>query len=189
MEAFYTFNERFAKIRSKRIKKAVKGITGKKSLDLMDESLQDGQRSKKKRRVNQDVAVGDESEKASRGQEYAESGNEANITERFNEKKSVNTRAREEPLHAGSNRQGLLEEESFKIQSKGVSVRGRGRGGRGDYSFKKGKRKSDSSSKYLGSDSEDESSSENDEDFQVGFGEPHQVRRVSLVLHFSSFLF
>ncbi|CAM8937534.1 unnamed protein product [Rhodiola kirilowii] len=33
LEAFYTFNEKFAKIRSKRIKKAVKGITGKNSLD------------------------------------------------------------------------------------------------------------------------------------------------------------
>lgn len=30
LEAFYTFNERFAKIRSQRIKKAIKGITGKK---------------------------------------------------------------------------------------------------------------------------------------------------------------
>ncbi|XP_021857448.2 DNA repair protein UVH3 isoform X2 [Spinacia oleracea] len=34
LEAFYTFNERFAKIRSKRIKQAVKGITGKQSSDL-----------------------------------------------------------------------------------------------------------------------------------------------------------
>ncbi|KAG0552283.1 hypothetical protein BDA96_01G495200 [Sorghum bicolor] len=33
MEAFYSFNERFAKIRSKRIKKAIKGITGKSFLD------------------------------------------------------------------------------------------------------------------------------------------------------------
>ncbi|KAL0450637.1 UNVERIFIED_CONTAM: DNA repair protein UVH3 [Sesamum latifolium] len=38
LEAFYTFNERFAKIRSKRIKKAVKGITGAKSSDLMDDT-------------------------------------------------------------------------------------------------------------------------------------------------------
>jgi len=36
LEAFYTFNERFAKIRSQRIKKAVKGITGKCSTDLTD---------------------------------------------------------------------------------------------------------------------------------------------------------
>ncbi|CAO2816559.1 unnamed protein product [Amaranthus hypochondriacus] len=34
LEAFYSFNERFAKIRSKRIQKAVKGITGKQSLDI-----------------------------------------------------------------------------------------------------------------------------------------------------------
>lgn len=40
MEAFYSFNERFAKIRSKRIKKAIKGITGKSFLDA-DESEQD----------------------------------------------------------------------------------------------------------------------------------------------------
>lgn len=40
MEAFYSFNERFAKIRSKRIKKAIKGITGKSFLDT-DEPEQD----------------------------------------------------------------------------------------------------------------------------------------------------
>ncbi|KAK4393025.1 DNA repair protein UVH3 [Sesamum angolense] len=50
LEAFYTFNERFAKIRSKRIKKAVKGITGPKSSDLMDDTTpQSG--SGKKRKV------------------------------------------------------------------------------------------------------------------------------------------
>ncbi|KAK3148057.1 hypothetical protein QOZ80_3BG0290070 [Eleusine coracana subsp. coracana] len=40
MEAFYSFNERFAKIRSKRIKKAIKGITGKSFPDT-DEPNQD----------------------------------------------------------------------------------------------------------------------------------------------------
>ncbi|KAG8073932.1 hypothetical protein GUJ93_ZPchr0006g42684 [Zizania palustris] len=40
MEAFYSFNERFAKIRSKRIKKAIKGITGKSFLET-DELDQD----------------------------------------------------------------------------------------------------------------------------------------------------
>ncbi|OEL19728.1 DNA repair protein UVH3 [Dichanthelium oligosanthes] len=40
MEAFYSFNERFAKIRSKRIKKAIKGITGKTFADT-DEPEQD----------------------------------------------------------------------------------------------------------------------------------------------------
>ncbi|RZC79754.1 hypothetical protein C5167_042331 [Papaver somniferum] len=37
LEAFYTFNERFAKIRSKRIKKAVKGISGNRSSELIEE--------------------------------------------------------------------------------------------------------------------------------------------------------
>ncbi|OMP10663.1 Drug/metabolite transporter [Corchorus olitorius] len=48
LEAFYTFNERFAKIRSKRIKKAVRGIAGKLSLELID----DATKGRKKRQVN-----------------------------------------------------------------------------------------------------------------------------------------
>ncbi|KAI3452401.1 hypothetical protein Pfo_009066 [Paulownia fortunei] len=51
LEAFYTFNERFAKIRSKRIKKAVKGITGYKSSELMDETTPQQSGSGKKRKV------------------------------------------------------------------------------------------------------------------------------------------
>ncbi|OMO88684.1 Drug/metabolite transporter [Corchorus capsularis] len=48
LEAFYTFNERFAKIRSKRIKKAVRGIAGNLSSELID----DATKGRKKRRVN-----------------------------------------------------------------------------------------------------------------------------------------
>ncbi|ONK63702.1 uncharacterized protein A4U43_C07F18000 [Asparagus officinalis] len=48
LEAFYTFNERFAKIRSQRIKKAVKGITGKSSVDLMDDLVQPSSSGKKR---------------------------------------------------------------------------------------------------------------------------------------------
>uniref|UniRef100_A0A2P2KUP0 DNA repair protein UVH3 isoform X3 n=1 Tax=Rhizophora mucronata TaxID=61149 RepID=A0A2P2KUP0_RHIMU len=51
IEAFYTFNERFAKIRSKRIKKAVKGITGNQSADLMDDTVE-GVSKKRKRRMS-----------------------------------------------------------------------------------------------------------------------------------------
>ncbi|KAJ7552401.1 hypothetical protein O6H91_06G054200 [Diphasiastrum complanatum] len=36
LEAFYSFNQRFAKIRSRRIQKAVTGITGRRSTELMD---------------------------------------------------------------------------------------------------------------------------------------------------------
>lgn len=48
LEAFYTFNERFAKIRSQRIKKAVKGITGKSSAELMDDIAQASSSGKKR---------------------------------------------------------------------------------------------------------------------------------------------
>ncbi|XP_051140397.1 DNA repair protein UVH3 isoform X2 [Andrographis paniculata] len=51
MEAFYSFNERFAKIRSKRIEKAVKGMTGVKSSELMEGTGQPKSRGGKKRKV------------------------------------------------------------------------------------------------------------------------------------------
>ncbi|CAN4081724.1 unnamed protein product [Withania somnifera] len=51
LEAFYSFNERFAKIRSKRIKKAVKYMTGNKSSDLMDGNVQDAPGGCRKRGV------------------------------------------------------------------------------------------------------------------------------------------
>lgn len=49
LEAFYTFNEKFAKIRSKRIKNAVKGMSGMQSSELMDDVAKDNARNKKKR--------------------------------------------------------------------------------------------------------------------------------------------
>ncbi|XP_078435659.1 5'-3' exonuclease family protein [Wolffia australiana] len=50
LEAFYTFNERFAKIRSKRIKKAVKGITGKNSEELVEGEKEEGESMEKKKK-------------------------------------------------------------------------------------------------------------------------------------------
>lgn len=51
LEAFYTFNERFAKIRSKRISKAVKGIAGSKASKLIDENEEDKPNRKKRKKV------------------------------------------------------------------------------------------------------------------------------------------
>ncbi|KAG7632849.1 Helix-hairpin-helix motif class 2 [Arabidopsis suecica] len=51
IEAFYSFNERFAKIRSKRINKAVKGIGGGLSSEVTDHTLQEGPRKRNKKRV------------------------------------------------------------------------------------------------------------------------------------------
>ncbi|GER29466.1 DNA repair protein UVH3 [Striga asiatica] len=56
LEAFYTFNERFAKIRSKRIKKAVKDITKNKPSDLMDEMAPQRPVGGKKRKAKSDEA-------------------------------------------------------------------------------------------------------------------------------------
>lgn len=50
MEAFYSFNERFAKIRSQRIKKAVKDITGISSSGLTN-TIDGGSSSKRKRGI------------------------------------------------------------------------------------------------------------------------------------------
>ncbi|KAJ8424494.1 hypothetical protein Cgig2_006917 [Carnegiea gigantea] len=53
LEAFYTFDERFAKIRSKRIKQAVKGITGKRSSELAStDDLKDVPENPKRREVS-----------------------------------------------------------------------------------------------------------------------------------------
>ncbi|GAB4854795.1 hypothetical protein Ancab_023380 [Ancistrocladus abbreviatus] len=54
LEAFYTFNERFAKIRSKRIKKAVKGITGKQSFESITDvdAVQEVPENMKTRKMN-----------------------------------------------------------------------------------------------------------------------------------------
>ncbi|CAH9092387.1 unnamed protein product [Cuscuta epithymum] len=51
LEAFYAFNERFAKIRSTRIKKAVKGMTCSQSLELMDDTADDTPARKRKQKV------------------------------------------------------------------------------------------------------------------------------------------
>ncbi|KAI7741376.1 hypothetical protein M8C21_000836, partial [Ambrosia artemisiifolia] len=50
LEAFYSFNERFAKIRSKRISKAVKGMAGSKSSELMDYNEQPTPSDRNKRK-------------------------------------------------------------------------------------------------------------------------------------------
>ena len=53
LEAFYSFNERFAKIRSKRIKQAVKGITGKRSSELASaDDLKEVPQNPKRRKVS-----------------------------------------------------------------------------------------------------------------------------------------
>nr|VDD38674.1 unnamed protein product [Brassica oleracea] len=63
MEAFYSFSERFAKIRSKRIKKAVKGIGGGLSSEVVDHTLQEGPGIGNKKRLSPDESEDKTSEK------------------------------------------------------------------------------------------------------------------------------
>ncbi|XP_059284468.1 DNA repair protein UVH3 isoform X1 [Lycium ferocissimum] len=72
LEAFYSFNERFAKIRSKRIKKAVKYMTGNKSSDLMHGSVRDAPGSSKKRVVKSNDMNEEKIEDPLRGPDYEE---------------------------------------------------------------------------------------------------------------------
>ncbi|XP_017699575.3 DNA repair protein UVH3 [Phoenix dactylifera] len=65
LEAFFTFNERFAKIRSQRIKKALKGITGTCSSDLTDDLVQEDSSSRKKRRLSPSMPEGSTSDNCS----------------------------------------------------------------------------------------------------------------------------
>ncbi|TXG54627.1 hypothetical protein EZV62_019883 [Acer yangbiense] len=74
LEAFYTFNERFAKIRSTRIKKAVKGITGDQSSKLMNDAVQELPKSRKKRRASHPEGGSNKSEKALKETEESDAG-------------------------------------------------------------------------------------------------------------------
>ncbi|KAG2261328.1 hypothetical protein Bca52824_068407 [Brassica carinata] len=63
IEAFYSFSERFAKIRSKRIKKAVKGIGGGLLSEVVDHTLQEGPRKGNKKRLSPHETEDNTSEK------------------------------------------------------------------------------------------------------------------------------
>ncbi|KAG9130142.1 hypothetical protein Leryth_019946 [Lithospermum erythrorhizon] len=65
LEAFYTFNEKFAKIRSKRIKSALKGVRGNKSEDVMNDSGEGDSKNRKRRKANYVEAKTNEVEKDS----------------------------------------------------------------------------------------------------------------------------
>lgn len=81
MEAFYSFSERFAKIRSKRIKKAVKGIGGGLSSEVVDHTLQEGPRKGNKKSLSPHETEDNTSEKDSSKTDEKEK-NKRNRTEK-----------------------------------------------------------------------------------------------------------
>lgn len=97
LEAFYTFNERFAKIRSKRIKKAVKGIAGTQSSELVDDAAQKVSRSRKKRTTSTDEAGNNKSEKLSEGTDKSVLKKQSDSKGKSTAKQSRKRRTTEEP--------------------------------------------------------------------------------------------
>lgn len=141
LEAFYTFNERFAKIRSKRIKKAVKGITGSQTSELLDDAVQEGSKRGKRSRESpskldnkQEIPINEIGSTAAR--------NGSNATAKTTPKQSRRRRIRkpvpsdgesaEPPAQAGQkqcNDTGSRKNGRGKGRKKGRGVRrGRGRG-------------------------------------------------------------
>ncbi|XP_010555901.1 PREDICTED: DNA repair protein UVH3 isoform X2 [Tarenaya hassleriana] len=111
MEAFYSFSERFAKIRSKRIKKAVKGITGTMLSETTDDILHDGASSGK----NEGVASVERGDNTSdKDSIKAEKGEE-------NQRSTVEKSARKRKQSTKQERRNLT-------RSLEVNRRGRGRG-------------------------------------------------------------
>lgn len=176
MEAFYTFNERFAKIRSKRIKKAVKGITGNQSSELIDDGMQQVSKSRKKRRVSPVQSGDDKPGEPSNKKEDIASQCQSKSTD-----KSVPKTSRK--------RQNSRKDVSFEMRTpepqlltsrrpktnKQSAGNGKGRGG-GEGRRRKG---SSGFQQFETSSSSGDSGNDNQEVDEEKLDQPREVRRVS----------
>ncbi|KAL5582514.1 hypothetical protein UlMin_014956 [Ulmus minor] len=164
LEAFYSFNERFAKIRSKRIKKAVKGITGNRSVELMDDDVQEVSKCKKKRKSGPDESGDDQLEKLPQDME------ESVVTNQHSYKKKSAPKPSRKRLIPGEG----VEPDSLATNKRSrVNHRGRGRGKGRVVGKGKGK-------EVLGSEVSETSSSDGDDDAEVHLENPKgsgEVRR------------
>ncbi|XAR51839.1 Exodeoxyribonuclease I [Bertholletia excelsa] len=123
LEAFYTFNERFAKIRSKRIKKAVRGITGNASSELIDEFGQEASKGRKKRRIGASERGEDKLEKSASEMEDCDVIDGGKSTQR-----SIAMQSRNEKHVETRPAEG---EDPKQVTNQGSIVRGDQPGGRG----------------------------------------------------------
>lgn len=155
LEAFYSFNERFAKIRSRRIQKAVTGITGRRSSETMDlpPHLTSTQKRSRKRKEN---SISDGNVQDIPDQTMGDARNErmSSDVECFQSNKN-RKREREKKLH-----NDILEPENTadKVSTTGRGKgRGRGRRGKGGASRGRGRREEPTSSlDHSGSEKENE---------------------------------
>ena len=184
LEAFYTFNERFAKIRSKRIKKAVKGITGNQASELMDDPLQEVSKSRKKRRVSP-AEPGDKNfEKPSKKIKESDVQNQSKYSEKSTPKQSRKRRNGGESVPSiEENLETTMEEEGRRNQNRRLHGKGRGRGrGRGrGVGRGRGKR----SSGLESCESSEDDSSDEQEVLVDKIEGPEEARRVSYNLFYA----
>lgn len=158
LEAFYSFNERFAKIRSRRIQKAVTGITGRRSSETMDLPPHLTSTPQKRPRKRKGNSISEGSVQDIPGQTMDDARNErvSSDVEHIQSNKS-RKQERKKKLH-----NDILEPENTaaKVSSMGRGKgRGRGRGGKGGASRGRGRREDPrSSADHSGSENENEAS-------------------------------
>ncbi|XP_073261818.1 DNA repair protein UVH3 isoform X3 [Populus alba] len=130
LEAFYSFNERFAKIRSKRIKKAVKGITGNQYSDMMDDPVEEVSKS---RTGNLSGKSGDnEPQTHSKRTARNAPGNKSSFLEKSKPKRSRKRTAEEPVFPEVENTEATVRQCSDRGFLRNRKGRGRGQGrGRG----------------------------------------------------------
>ncbi|XP_022989203.1 DNA repair protein UVH3 isoform X3 [Cucurbita maxima] len=188
LEAFYTFNERFAKIRSKRIKKAVKSITGSKSASLMDETVPNVS-------VNNQINLSGEtqknmSEKCSSEIQGACS-NEDNVDNRLR-KPSRKRQLDREQSQPAKDRKLTMKEKGKRSRNEGShSERGRGRGRGGGKGRGRGRLASKGKSpitEFVETSSSDDESESDDKKLDLeNVQEPQERRKSSRVRKSASY--
>uniref|UniRef100_A0A9I9CXP7 DNA repair protein UVH3 n=1 Tax=Cucumis melo TaxID=3656 RepID=A0A9I9CXP7_CUCME len=182
LEAFYTFNERFAKIRSKRIKKAVKSITGSRSAVLMDDAVRDASvNNQKELSVEPKENI---SEKCSSEIQGA-SSNKEDIENRL-QKPSRKRQLDGEQSQFGKGKKLTKKEKGKRSVSEGShSKRGRGRGrGRGRLASRG---KTPITDLVETSSSDDESEFDNQKFDSENLPEPQERRRSSRIRKSASY--
>ncbi|RAL46874.1 hypothetical protein DM860_005153 [Cuscuta australis] len=167
LEAFYAFNERFAKIRSARIKKAVKGMTGNHSLELFDDAAEDTPARRRKQKVKPNV-----NEKRT----ILESGSMGADSGDDEIKNAKNSSAKKPRKRKGD----LLQSEGAARRSGGSeesNARQRLKRGKRSLSLQKGRKSKSSCSRSKETSSADETSSDGEQEIDIEKVEASHTRR------------
>jgi DNA excision repair protein ERCC-5 len=195
LEAFYSFSERFAKIRSKRVKKAVKGITGKLPSDLIDDSAENMSKDMKNG-SGSSVDPEDDKLETSKGTEESLAGRKKSkakestkrkndrdtVAKQHTKKKKINDVSSSTPAASEvENLQPCMQTEEGQHDGKGLtrnkSGSGRGRGRGIGVGVKRGRAKR---TRFQSSETEASSDSSDIENHESTL--PEVVRRVRFIL-------